>query len=150
MKHYNEAIKHNEEVELETLQKELTLLDNYRYHLNDLNFKYYQNKQKLINETYKKHQNNLLKEKLKGMTDKKKISVIKTEHYENDILYKRKEVHRKEAQLLKKQKNDFNLKSKNLLKEEILRKNNVRDVNLKNAKNRYHQNLIISKRTFII
>ena len=53
MKHYNEAIKHNEEVELETLQKELTLLDNYRYHLNDLNFKYYQNKQKLINETYK-------------------------------------------------------------------------------------------------
>lgn len=142
MKHYNEAIKHNEEVELETLQKELTLLDNYRYHLNDLNFKYYQNKQKLINETYKKHQNNLLKEKLKGMTDKKKISVIKTEHYENDILYKRKEVHRKEAQLLKKQKNDFNLKSKNLLKEEILRKNDVRDVNLKNAKNRYHQNLI--------
>ena len=49
------------------------------------------------------------KRKLKGMTDKKRF-LNKTEHYENDILYKRK-VHRKEAQLLKT-KNDFNLKSK--------------------------------------
>lgn len=150
MKHYSETIRHNENADLESLQKELILSDNYKYHLNDLKVRYHENKQKLVNKIYQQYQENLLKEKLSRITDKAEIVLIKAEHLKTDIVYKRKDAHQQKALLLKEEKKDFYLKAKALLKEQIIKTNNEKDTNLKKAKDKYYQKLKKEREEFLL
>lgn len=140
-KNYNDNVKHNDNVDLKTLQKELILSDNYKYHLNDLKVKYSENKQKIINKSYQEHQKNLLNEKLKEITDEADIKRITEEHLKDDLLYKRKEAHKKAALLLQEKKANFKLDAENLFKEETIKTNKEKETELQKALDKYNNAL---------
>lgn len=141
LKNYNDHVKHDENADLASFQKELILSDSYKYHLNDLKLNYYKNKQKLINNSYKEYQENLLKEKLEKITNKADIQRITEEHLKGDILYQRKQSHKQAALLLEEKKAAFRLNAETLLKEETIKINIEKENELRKAKDNYHQAL---------
>ncbi|MFA5720455.1 MAG: ABC transporter permease subunit [Acholeplasmataceae bacterium] len=139
--YYQKEIKNNPGASLQSLQEALILSDNYKYHLNDLKAKHSENKQKLINKTYKEHQRRLLKEKLQGIKDKDQIEAITNAFHETDIIHKRILAHQQHAKALKQQRHDFLMEAEALLQKETTKTNEQKEKDLEAAKLTCHKKL---------